>query len=119
MPTMQVTLEESCVHLAQYQESIQGYVRFSDISKTLKVSRQLCDLAFKRAVRDKLITEQQLKRWKASYKSRTVRAEFALLRTHEAWLKSEAAVQDISRHDLLNRVLNDYIHNQTHANDHP
>ena len=119
MPIMQVTLEESCVHLAEYQESLQGYVRFSDISKTLKVSRQLCDLAFKRAVRDKLITEHQLKHWKASYKARTVRAEFALLRTHEAWLKSEAAVQGISWHDLLNRVLNEHIHNQTHANPNP
>ena len=106
------SLEQAGVAQAEFQEQVQGYVRFSDIARRLNISRQLCDLVFKRAVKKQLITEERLKRWKASYKSRTTRAEFALLRTHEAWLKAEADTLGISWHDVLNRALNEHIHNQ-------
>ena len=110
-----MTLEETCVSIAQFQENVQGYVRFSDITKATQISRQVCDLVFKRAVKQELITEEQLQRWKQSYKLRTTRAEFALLRSHETWLKQEADELGISWHDLLNRVLKDHIHNlQSH-----
>ena len=107
-------LWKDCVTQAQHQERVQGYVRFSDIAKSLNISRQRCDLLFKRAIYEDLITEEQLRIWKESYKLRTTRAEFALLRTHEAWLKSEAERLDLSWHDVLNRVLQQHIHH--HAN---
>lgn len=112
-----LNFQERIVALARHQEKVQGYVRFSDITKAEGVSRQRTDQGFQQAVKHQLITEEQLKEWKQSYKLRTTRAEFALLRSHEEWLKAEADRLNLSRHDLLNRVLLTYIHHH-HANVH-
>lgn len=107
-----LTFAQRIVAQAQHQFEIQGYVRFSDITKAEGVSRQRTDQGFQQAVKNKLITEEQLKDWKQSYKLRTTRAEFALSRTNEKWLKDQASQLDLSWHDVLNRVLHAHIHNE-------
>lgn len=109
------TFAERIVAQAQHQMEVQGYVRFSDIYKAEGVSRQRVDQVFQSAVKNALITAEQLKDWKQSYKLKTVRAEFALTRTNEKWLKDQAQLLGMSWHDLLNRVLHHHIHND-HAN---
>lgn len=106
-----LTFAERIVAQAQHQLEVQGYVRFSDITKAEGVSRQRTDQGFQQAVKNKLITEEQLKEWKQSYKLRTTRAEFALSRSNEKWLKDQASQLDLSWHDVLNRVLQQHIHN--------
>lgn len=97
---------------AHHQEEVQGYVRISDITKAVGVSRQRTDQALTEAVKQGLITEEQRVSWKQSYQLRTTRAEFALSLSNEAWLKDQAKKLDLSWHDVLNRVLHAHIHNE-------
>lgn len=107
-----LSFAERCVAIAHHQWEVQGYIRFSDITKSQGVSRQRTEQGFDQAVKNNLITEEQLKEWKQSYKLRTTRAEFALSHTNEKWLKDQASELDLSWHDVLNRVLHAHIHNQ-------
>ena len=110
------TLAERVVAQAIHQETVQGYVRMSDIWKAEKVSRQRVDQAFAQAVNNKLITQQQLEDWKQSYKARTVRAEWCFSKTNSDWVKQQAEELDLSIHDVVNRVLHKHIHSKRHAN---
>ena len=104
------TLIERCIAQAHHQEAVQGYVRISAISKALGYSRQAVDKAFRKAVANGQLSEEQLNDWKQSYSLRTTRITAQLSRANDAWLTEHAKRLDLSWHDYLNRVLQKYIH---------
>ena len=108
------SLIQRCIEQAHHQEAVQGYVRVSDISKAVGYSRQAVDKAFRKAVANGQLSEEQLTDWKQSYALRTTRITAQLSHANNAWLTEHAKRLDLSWHDYLNRVLQNYIH-KNHA----
>ena len=89
--------------------SVQGYVRFSDIWKSMNLSRQRIDQILQSAVDDGHITKTELSEWKSSYMTNTRRTEFALEKSNKAWIESQVKELGLSPHDVINRVLRHHI----------
>lgn len=106
-----MTLSQADVVIAQceHQMEVQGYVRFSDIWKSMLISRQRIDQILQSSVEKGLITRDKFNEWKSSYTDNTQRTEFALEKGNKAWIESQSKELGLSSHDVINRVLRDYI----------